>query len=570
MYLRSTPRRNKDGSEVRYLQLAHNVWDPAAKRSKVQVLYNFGRENAASREALQRLAASVARHLEPGKARAVAADGLEFAESRPLGGTWVLDALWGRLAIGPAMRKLLAGRRLDASAERVLFALTANRALAPSSKLAAARWASEDVLIAGLPQTTDDACYRAMDWLLEISGALEKLIFERVSEVLDLEVDLLFFDTTSTYFETEQADEPVARDKHGNAAGGQKAGGGGAGDGRAAGFRAFGKSKDYRDDLPQVVIGMAVTRDGIPVRVWCWPGNTSDSALIRQVKDDMRDWSLSRVVWVADRGFTSAENRRWLRKGGNHYIIGEKLRSGSAEAEAALSRQGRYKDVAGNLKVKEVRIAGDERFIICHNPEGAERDAAIRARMIARLKELIDGSDKLSRDKRAELRGVISTKPGLSRYLRATPGGLLRIDASRAKAEENLDGKYLLRTSDPNMTSEDIALGYKQLLQVERGWRDMKQVIDLRPVYHRKEERIRAHVILCWLALLLARTAENACSATWPELRRELGRIAVGTFTGPAGTFRQRTEITAAQAGILAKLGIDPPPKICQLTPASP
>ncbi len=577
MYLRSTPRRNKDGSEVRYLQLAHNVWDPAAKRSKVaakrskvQVVYNFGREDAASREALQRLAASVARHLEPGKARAVAADGLEFAESRPLGGTWVLDALWGRLGIGPAMRKLLAGRRLDASAERVLFALTANRALAPSSKLAAARWASEDVLIAGLPQTTDDACYRAMDWLLEISGALEKLIFERASEVLDLEVDLLFFDTTSTYFETEEADEPVARDKHGNAAGGQKAGGGDAGDGRAAGFRAFGKSKDYRDDLPQVVIGMAVTRDGIPVRVWCWPGNTSDSALIRQVKDDMRDWSLSKVVWVADRGFTSAENRRWLRKGGNHYIIGEKLRSGSAEAEAALSRQGRYKDVAGNLKAREVRIAEDERFIICHNPEGAERDAAVRARLIARLKELTGGSDKLSRDKRAGLRGVISTKPGLNRYLRTTPGGLLRIDATRANAEENLDGKYLLRTSDPKMTAEDIALGYKQLLQVERGWRDMKQVIDLRPVYHRKEERIRAHVILCWLALLLARTAENACGATWPELRRELGRIAVGTFTGPAGTFRQRTQITAAQGGILAKLGIDPPPKICQLTPASP
>ena len=140
---------------------------------------------------------------------------------------------------------------------------------------------------------------------------------------------------------------------------------------------------------------MAVTRDGIPLRVWCWPGNTSDSALIRQVKDDMRDWSLSRVVWVADRGFTSAENRRYLRKGGNHYIIGERLRSGSAEAEAALSRQGRYQEVAGNLRVKEVRIAEDERFVICHNPEGAERDAAIRARMIAQLKELIDGTDAL-------------------------------------------------------------------------------------------------------------------------------------------------------------------------------
>src|SRR6266581_1675464 len=216
MYLRSTPRRNKDGSEVRYLQLAHNVWDPAAKRSKVQVLYNFGREDAASREALQRLAASLARHLEPGKARAAAADGLEFAESRPLGGTWVLDALWARLGIGPAMRPLLAGRRLDASAERVLFALTANRALAPSSKLAAARWASQDVLIDGLAETTDDACYRAMDWLLQIRDDLEREVFDRASEVLGLEVDLLFFDTTSTYFVTEEADAPAARDQQGN------------------------------------------------------------------------------------------------------------------------------------------------------------------------------------------------------------------------------------------------------------------------------------------------------------------------------------------------------------------
>jgi hypothetical protein len=101
------------------------------------------------------------------------------------------------------------------------------------------------------------------------------------------------------------------------------------------------------------------------------------------------------------------------------------------------------------------------------------------------------------------------------------------------------------------MTAEDIALGYKQLLEVERGWRDMKQVIDLRPVYHRKEERIRAHVLLCWLALLLARIAETTCDDTWPRLRRELDRIAVGTFAGPAGTFRQRTEISPAQAAIL-------------------
>jgi hypothetical protein len=449
----------------------------------------------------------------------------------------------------------------------VLFALTANRALAPSSKLAAARWVSEDVLIAGLPETTDDACYRAMDWLLQIREQVEKAVFDRACEVLGLEVDLLFFDTTSTYFVTEEADAPVARDQQGNPVPGGA--GDAAGNGREAGFRTWGKSRDHRDDLPQVVIGMAVTRGGIPVRVWCWPGNTADSTLIRQVKDDMRGWSLSRVVWVAGRGFTSAGNRRYLRRGGNHYIIGERLRSGSAEAEAALSRQGRYQEVAENLRVKEVRIAEDERFVISCNPEGAERDAAIRARMIAQLKELIDGADALSKDKRAELRGVISAKPGLNRYLRVTPGGLLRVDAGKAKAEENLDGKYLLRTSDPKMTAEDIALGYKQLLEVERGWRDMKHVIDLRPVCHRKEERIRAHVILCWLALLLAPVAENAAGDTWPELRRQLDRIAVGTFNGPAGTFRQRTEISPAQAAILDRLGIDPPPKIYQLTPAA-
>ena len=571
MYLRSTPRRNKDGSEVRYLQLAHNVWDPQKRRSTVQVVYNFGREDAANREALQRLAASVTRFLDPDAALAAPADGLAFTESRPLGGTWALDALWAQLGIGKEMSRLLKDSRRDASAERVLFALVANRALAPSSKLAASRWVSEDVLVTGLATTTDDACYRAMDWLVEIRGDLEKKVFDSLVTLLNLEVDVLFFDTTSTYFVTGDEDDPVARDKNGMPLASGNAAGDEDGKREPAAFRTWGKSKDHRDDLPQVVIGMAVTRDGVPVRAWCWPGSTSDSALIRQVKDDMRDWCLSKVVWVADRGFSSAENRRYLRKGGGSYIIGEKLRSGSAEAAAALSRQGRYKDIAQNLKVKEVRIAEDERFVICFNPEAAERDAALRAKMIARLEDAIAGSDQLSRDKRAELRGVISTKPGLNRYLRATPGGLLRVDAAKAKAEENLDGKYLLRTADPKMTAEDIALGYKQLLEVERGWRDMKQVIDLRPVFHRREDRIRAHVLLCWLALLLARIAENACGSTWPELRRELDKIQVGTFTGPAGIFRQRTELTTNQRQILKTLKIEAPPRIYQLKiPAEP
>jgi hypothetical protein len=574
MYLRTTPRKNLDGSVVRYLQLAHNTWDPKAKRSRVQVLYNFGREDDTNRAALERLVASVTRFLEPDRAlAATAGEGLAFIESRPLGGVWVLDGLWRRLGIDQTMRRLLKGRRLGTSAERVLFALVANRVLAPSSKLAAAGWVNDDVAIPGLERTSDDACYRAMDWLLEIHAALEREVFGQVANLLNLEVDLLFFDTTSTYFELDEPDAPVARDQRGapvpDTDGDGHGEGAGDKDTGKAGFRSYGKSKDHRDDLPQIVVGMAVTRTGVPVRVWSWPGNTSDSALIRQVKDDLQDWTLARVIWVADRGFASAENRRWLRRGDHHYIIGEKLRSGSAEATAALSRQGRYQQVADNLRVKEVKISEHERFVICYNPEQADRDAGVRERLLAQLQETIAGTDKLSQTKRAELRGVISTKPGLHRFLRVTPSGLLRIDQRAIKAEANLDGKYLLRSSDPHLSAEDIALGYKQLLQVERGWRDMKQVIDLRPIYHRKEERIRAHVLLCWLALLLTRTIETTCGDTWPTLRQELERIMLGTFAGPAGTFSQRTEITSPQRAILAKLELPEPPRVYQLTPAT-
>jgi hypothetical protein len=174
-------------------------------------------------------------------------------------------------------------------------------------------------------------------------------------------------------------------------------------------------------------------------------------------------------------------------------------------------------------------------------------------------------ADALSEFKRGELRGKIAGKPGLNRYLRTTPAGKLRIDTTKLKAEENLDGKYLLRCSDPHLTAEDIALGYKQLLQVERGWRGMKQIIDLRPVYHRLEERIRAHVILCWLALLLIRIIETTADTTWPTARRELDRLHLGTFTGPAGLFRQTTDPTKPQRDLLAKLDIPTPSKILEL-----
>ena len=565
-YVKTSVRTTRSGA-VRYLQLAHNEWDPEAGRSRTRVLYNFGREDELDRDAVRRLVAALSRLLDPAEALAAAEPGeLTVTGSRPAGGVHALDQLWRRLGLEDAVRATLAGRRLSPETERVLFALVANRALAASSKLAAADWISGDVHVDGLPETSDDACYRAMDHLLEIEPGLAGQACYQLTDLLNLEVDLLFFDTTSTYFETEQEDADVPRDDRG-----ERVPAGSKEEADQGGFRASGKPEDSRDDLPQVIVGMAVTRDGIPVRVWSWPGDTGDSGLIRQVKQDLRGWALSKVIWVADRGFTSRKNRRALMQGGGGYIIGEKLRTGSEEVKAVLSRQGRYKTVRDNLQAKEVRLGDDsDRFIICYNPDQAERDAAIRARLVAQLGELIDGTDALTAAERARIEGALAGKPGLKRFLRVTPAGLLRTGKASIKAEENLDGKYLLRSSDPHLSAEDIALGYKQLLEVERGWRDMKQVIDLRPACHRREDRIRAHVILCWLALLLIRVTENATGQTWNRVRAELQRQHAVTWTGPAGTFRQTTDLTKPLRDIYTALAIEPPKKILALDPAPP
>ena len=332
------------------------------------------------------------------------------------------------------------------------------------------------------------------------------------------------------------------------------------------------KRQDHRPDLPQVVVGMAVTRTGIPVRVWTFSGNASDQAIIRKVKDDLRGWNLSRVIWVLDRGFTSERNRRYLQRAGGHYIVGEKLRSDSKEAGAALARQGRYHVVDGGLRVKQVRVddgADRDRFVICHNPERAERDRAVREQILTRLGEQIAGSDKLTVAKRRERYGALSTKPAFKRFLRQTPTAKLRIDRAAVAAETKLDGKFLLRTSDESLSAEDIALGYKALYEAERGWRDLKSTIDLRPVYHRREDRIESHVQLCWLALLLLRVAETEVGDTWRNIRNELDRIHLVTLATSEGTVSQRTELTHGQRQILKALELPEPPRFYDFTPAA-
>jgi hypothetical protein len=494
---------------------------------------------------------------------------VEVLDSRRLGGSWVLDRVWERLGIGAALRRVATGRRLDGDAvERVIFALVAQRALEPGSKLAATRWVAERVAIEGCPGFSEDAAYAAMDFLLGAPDEIASEIFASVAHLLNLDVEIIFVDTTSTYWEVEVADEladlePDPVDDDGSRKPAEN------------GTRTFGKSKDYRDHLPQVVIAMAVTRDGIPVRCWTFPGNTQDQKIIRTVKDDLGAWNLRRMVWVADRGFASAANRAYLQRGGGHYIHAEKLRHTNAEAAAALARAGRYRTVQGNLRLKEVWVSPGggkqdgtrtERFVVCHNPDAAARDEAVRERLIEHLEGLIAGSDAWSKTRRDERVGSLKTKPGLRRYLRRTPSGLLRIDRAAAKREAHLDGTWLLRTSDMTLTPEDLAAAYKQLIAVERGWRDCTGSLGLRPVYHYREDRIRAHVQLCWLALLLIRVAETTTSDTWRNLRHELDRMHLVTLATADGRVAQRSATTSGQKTILTTLELPEPPKYLEFT----
>jgi Transposase DDE domain len=572
MYLRETKRRNADGSAVSYLALAQNERDPVTGVPRARIIHRFGRADQVDREALARLVRSISRFLDPAEAVAAAASGeVSIVESRSMGSAWLADRLWERLQIGQTIIACVGGRRLQAErVERAIFAMVANRlSVKPLSKLAGCEWVAERVFIEGLAEVSDDACYRAMDFLHAALPELQERVFFTVASLLDLEVDLLFFDTTSTYWETDRLPEELQDED-------EPEGEQPEADEEPAlvesGRRRYSKnSKDHRPDLPQVVVGMAVTRKGIPVRVWTFPGNASDQVIIRKVKDDLRGWNLARVIWVLDRGFTSERNRRYLQRAGGHYIVGEKLRSDSKEAGAALARQGRYHTVQGNLRVKQVRIddgTNRDRFVICHNPERAERDRTVREQILERLRQEIHHADGLAPSKRSELYGALSTKPAYKRFLRKTKTGKLRIDRAAVARETKLDGKFLLRTSDESLTPADLAEGYKALYEAERGWRDLKHTIDMRPAYHRREDRIEAHVQLCWLALLLLRVAETEVGDTWRNLRNELDRMHLVTLATSEGTVAQRTELTPGQRRILGALELPEPPRFYDFTPA--
>jgi len=586
MYLRSSIRKNKDGSTVEYIQLAHNYRDPSTGAPKAQILFNFGRREQVDLEALRRLVRSIVRFLGPEdelklRESQEGAEPIRFLESRPVGGAWLLRGLWQRLKVDRVLLELAKDRGAHDPAwfEGAVFAMVANRAFEPVSKHALPPWLEKSALLPSVPEDLyDEGLYRAMDLLLAAEEEVQRSVFFETADLLNLEVDLLLYDTTSTYFEMEGDDEERAeRQRRWDAYD--------RGEGPEPTrprpqvvndpvMRVDGHSRDKRPDLPQVVVGLAVTREGIPVRCWVWAGNTNDASTVKEVKRSLSGWRLNRVVWAVDRGMVSEENLRVLQEGGAHYVAGERMRQGKATVEAALSRAGRYHQVRDNLEVKEVVVGEGEtrrRYVLVRNPAEAARDREDREQTLERIRkevaDLPDGGEEHSK-RVCEL----VAHPVMGRYLKKDRKGRLEVDRAKVKAEERLDGKYLVVTSDDTLSTEDVALGFKQLAEVERAWRSLKSVLDLRPLYHRKTDRIKAHVLLCWLALLLVRVVEVRCNETWPRIRQEMNRLHRGVFETPSGSFVQHTELTQQQRDYFKALEVTPPRRVeaIQPKPAKP
>jgi len=557
MYLRMTQRRNRDGSTVAYYALAENTWNAAAKRAEARVVHHFGRADQLDRAALQRLVNSINRVLDQGEAVTTSTPELppiEIEHVFELGVVLAAGGLWEDLGIGAAIRRCIAAGELTAPHEAALFAMAANRLDAPGSKLAcAARWLPDVAFLPDAAGLAVDQLYRALDFLAVWSDRIEREVFLQAADLFRLDVDLIFYDTTTAYFEIDEADEDSEE----------------WGGRLYAPLRRRGHNKEGRDNQPQVIIALAVTRDGMPVRSWVLPGDTADVTTVARIKDDLRAWRLGRCVFVGDAGMYSAENMAALSRGLGRYILAVPMRKVKEIELEVLTRPGRYKPVADNLQVKEVVVGEGERrrrYVLCLNPEEAERQRLHREQVLSELTAELN----LLREREADHPKAACTllaSRRYGRYLTADYLGRPRLDAAKVKAAEKFDGKFVVITNDDTLSAEDVALGYKGGWIIESCFRRMKQTgLEVRPMFHWTPRRIEAHVRLCVLALQMQRAAEIRCALPWSRIAHELAALKAVRYQAGDRTIVQRSKIADSLGEILKKIGISTPKQILSVS----
>jgi transposase len=554
MYLRTTKRTNKDGSVVEYFQLAHNERDPETRKPVAKIIHNFGRADELDRAQLVRLCGSIARvcglsvtdPLEDNQHSQGLVGDLKIHQTLAYGCPMVIEALWQRLGLKKVICDICNEKGVRVDYERALLAMTANRLCDPESKLGVwDRWLSK-VYLPSCKGLKLDHMYEAMDLLHDHVQQIERNVFFQTANLFNLKVDLIFYDTTTASFHVDQEDDGQ---RHENAT-----------------LRKFGHSKEGTWS-PQVVVALAVTRDGVPVRSWVLPGNTADVSTVEKVRADLRDWDLGRAMFVADAGMNSQTNRQELARACGKYLLACRMANVAEIEREVLSKRGRYTVIRDNLHAKQV-IVGDgerrKRYVLCYNPKEAERQRHHRQMVVQSLEAELESH----RDHRATAQWAIELLASrrFKRYLRITKVGQVCIDRAAIQNAAKYDGKWVIETNDDTISLEDAACGYKGLMVIERCFRSLKRTqIKMMPMYHWASRRIESHVKICVLALMIERVAELECGQPWGQIQRDLDRLQVTEFFDLNNRVLMRNEISSETFNILKKLKIKTPKQILEV-----
>lgn len=564
MYLRTTKRKNKDGSVVEYFQLAHNERHPVTGKPVAKIIHNFGRTDKLDREQLVRLCRSIARVcnltvIDPcsddqprtSAAAAPLPGNLKIDRTVMLGTVLAVEALWEKIGLKKTCVDIAKANGVPVSYERALLAMTANRLCSPESKLGVwDRWL-DTVYLPSCNGLKLRHMYEAMDLLYEHVSEVEKTVFFHTANLFNLEVDLIFYDTTTASFWTDYEDNPELNPD--------------------TTLRCFGHSKEGTWS-PQVVVALAVTREGIPVRSWVMPGNTADTSTVERIRADLRGWNLGRAMFVADSGMNSEDNRAELARACGKYLLACRMASVAEIKRDVLSKRGRYTVFKDNLQAKEVIIGDGERrkrYILCYNPKEAKRQFKHRQMIVELLETELDRHQDKSTTAQWAIDLLASRR--FKRYLRITKSKQIRIDRTAIRQAAKYDGKWVIETNDDTISLEDAACGYKGLMVIERCFRSLKRTqIKMTPMYHWLSRRIECHVKICVLALMIERIAERSCNKPWHQIRRSLDSLQVTKLFNLNQRVHLRNEISSDTRNILKKLDIKTPKQLIYLENAPP
>jgi hypothetical protein len=514
--------RVKTKGPYRYLQIVENHRE--GKRTVQRVLATLGRaDELAESGGVDVLLKSLGRFATQVRVIQDYEEGrLEAGALRHIGPDLVFGRLWKELGLDTMLNRLLQDRGFEFPVERAVYLTVLHRLFESGSDRAGERW-RRDVRVEGSDDLKLHHLYRAMRWLGDNREEVEEALFHRRRDLFT-QCTLAFFDTTSLYFEGR---------------GGESLG-------------QLGFSKDHRPDLRQMIVGAVLTEEGRPVCCEFWPGNQADvQALLPVVAKVRRRFRLNRICWVADRGMISAAAIEQLEGQELEYILGARLRRQKEVRDLVLGCPGRYQKVADNLRVKEVWVKG-RRYVVCHNPYEAAKDAADREAILKAL------NDKL----RQGAKGLVGNR-GFRRFLKVGKAAV-SIDQAKVKAEARFDGKYVLRTNT-ELPAAEVAVQYKRLLQVEQFFRATKSLLDTRPIFHQWDATIQGHVFCSFLALVLLdelkrRLAQRGWQAEWADMRRDLLALAEVEVRDGDHWYLLRTALQGAAGKICQAAGVSIPP----------